>query len=52
VIKIELAVQDVNVVLVALSKLPYEAVADLINNIRAQAAPQIESAPAETVTEQ
>lgn len=51
-IKIELAVQDVNVVLVALSKLPYEAVVELIQNIRAQAAPQIESAPpAEVVTE-
>lgn len=44
-IKLGLDVQDVNIVLVALSKLPYEAVADLIGKVRAQAAPQIESAP-------
>jgi len=50
-IKIELPVQDVNVILVALSKLPYEAVADLIQTVRAQAAPQVEAAPAEPLTE-
>lgn len=40
--KFELSLEEAQIVLVGLSKLPYEAVADLIDKIKAQAAPQIQ----------
>ena len=47
-VKIELTVTEVNNVLAALSKFPFEQVADLISSIRNQAVTQLpqESAPA------
>jgi hypothetical protein len=49
-IKFELSLEEAQIVLVGLSKLPYEAVAGLIDKIKEQAAPQIQP-PAETPAE-
>lgn len=48
-IKLELSVEETQIVLVSLSKLPYEAVAGIIDKIKSQASPQIQPAeqPAE-----
>jgi hypothetical protein len=49
-VNIELTVNEVNMVLVALSKAPYEQVADLITKVRGQVIPQLpaqEAAPEE-----
>lgn len=48
-IKLELSVEETQIVLVSLSKLPYEAVAGIIDKIKSQAAAQIQPAeqPAE-----
>lgn len=48
-IKLELSVEETQIVLVSLSKLPYEAVAGIIDKIKSQATPQIQPAeqPAE-----
>lgn len=43
-ITLELNVDAVNVILAALSKAPYEAVADLIANVRQQAMGQLQAA--------
>lgn len=40
-IKLELSVNEVNAVLLALAKLPFETVAPLIENIREQSLPQV-----------
>jgi hypothetical protein len=40
-IKLELSVNEVNAILLALAKLPYETVAPLIENIRNQSLPQV-----------
>lgn len=48
-IKLELSVEEVQITLVGLSKLPYEAVAGLIDKIKSQAQPQVQ--PAETAEE-
>jgi hypothetical protein len=40
-IKLELSVNEVNAILLALAKLPYETVAPLIENIRDQSLPQV-----------
>jgi len=48
-IKLELPVEEVQLVLVGLSKLPYEAVAGVIEKIKTQAMPQIK--PAESPQE-
>lgn len=40
-IKLELPINGVNMVLAALAKQPYEAVADLVQAIREQAIPQV-----------
>lgn len=52
-LKFELSLDEAQIVLVGLSKLPYEAVAGLIDKLKAQAAPQIQpaEAPAETPAE-
>jgi hypothetical protein len=42
-IKLDLEINEVNVVLVALSKLPFEQVIDVITKIRQQADPQVEA---------
>lgn len=48
-IKLELSVEEVQIALVGLSKLPYEAVAVLIDKIKNQAQPQVQ--PAEQAAE-
>ena len=40
-IKLELSVYEVNAILLALAKLPFETVAPLIENIREQSLPQV-----------
>ena len=40
-IKLELSINEVNAVLLALAKLPFETVAPLIENIREQSLPQV-----------
>jgi hypothetical protein len=42
-IKLELEINEVNIALIALSKLPFEQVVDAINKIRNQADPQVEA---------
>lgn len=46
-VKIELTVTEVNNVLAALSKFPFEQVADLIASIRSQAVAQVPDTPEE-----
>ena len=46
-INLDLTVEQVNLILVALSKLPYETVQALIPNIQAQAQAQIDQPQAE-----
>ncbi len=46
-IKLELSLEEAQIVLVGLSKLPYEAVASLIVKIKEQGEAQINPAPAE-----
>ena len=41
-IKLELSVDETQIVLVALSKLPYEAVAGVIEKVKSQAQPQVQ----------
>jgi hypothetical protein len=48
-IKLELSVEEVQIALVGLSKLPYEAVAGVIDKIKTQAQPQVQ--PAEQAAE-
>jgi hypothetical protein len=40
-IKLELSINEVNAILLALAKLPFETVAPLIENIRNQSLPQV-----------
>lgn len=49
-IKFELSIEETQIVLVGLSKLPYEAVAGLIDKIKSQAEPQV-NPPAEQPAE-
>lgn len=50
-INLAYSVDDINVILTALSKLPFEVSAPIIQNIHMQVAPQLEQAePAETDT--
>lgn len=46
-ITLTLTVQDANLLLAALSKLPYEAVADLIAKVKGQGQAQLTEAPQE-----
>ena len=48
-LKLELPVDEVQIILVGLSKLPYEAVAGIIDKVKAQATQQMKQAeqPAE-----
>jgi hypothetical protein len=50
-INLTLPLGAVNMVLSALAKAPYEQVADLVQNIRAQTIPQIPAPSAEKETE-
>lgn len=52
-IKLELSIDEVQISLVGLSKLPYEAVAALIDKIKSQAQPQVQpvEAPVENPAE-
>lgn len=43
-VSLELTVNEINMVLVALSKAPYEQVADLITKVREQVIPQVKTA--------
>ena len=45
-IKLELTVEEVNGVLQALGNMPYAQVVALVENIRNQATPQVQSQPA------
>jgi hypothetical protein len=45
-IKLDLTLDQTNIVMQALSKLPFEVVADLITNVRVQAVEQVEAAKA------
>lgn len=40
-IKLELSINEVNAILLALAKLPYETVAPLIEKVREQSLPQV-----------
>lgn len=40
-IKLDLSINEVNAILLALAKLPYETVAPLIDKVRAQSLPQV-----------
>jgi hypothetical protein len=50
-IQLDLSVDEVNGVLVALSQLPFGQVEPLINKVRQQAAPQVEALKATETTE-
>jgi len=41
-VKFELDINEVNVIMAALGRMPYETVFALVDKIRAQAAPQLE----------
>jgi hypothetical protein len=43
-IKLELSLEETQIILVGLSKLPYEAVAVLIEKVKSQAQPQVQPA--------
>jgi hypothetical protein len=49
-IDLNLSVNDINLILQALGQAPYVQVADIIDKVRTQAAPQVEALPKE-VTE-
>lgn len=46
-IKLDLTIKQVNLILVALSKLPYETVHTLMSNIQAQAQTQLNNSTSE-----
>ena len=48
-IKFELTVEQANIVLESLSRMPYQAVAGLIAELQKQAAPQVQSQQEQTV---
>ena len=48
-IKFELTVEQANIVLESLSRMPYQAVAGLIAELQKQAAPQVHSQQEQTV---
>jgi hypothetical protein len=50
--EIKLSLQEANLILASLAKLPFEQVADLIGNIRQQAEPQLARVEAEAKTAQ
>jgi hypothetical protein len=41
-INLELSIKDINLILQALGQAPYQAVAELVKNIKTQALPQLE----------
>lgn len=47
----ELTLEETNTILAALGKLPFDAVAGIINKIQLQAKPQLEALAAEQATE-
>ena len=46
-INLELSVQEINLILQALGQAPYVQVADIVEKIKEQAAPQVEALPKE-----
>jgi len=50
-IDLNLTVQEINLILQALGQAPYQAVAELVEKIKAQAVPQVEALPTEEVAE-
>ena len=50
-INLELSVQEINLILQALGQAPYVQVADIIDKVRTQAAPQVEALPKEDIAE-
>jgi len=51
IIKLEFTLDETNTILSSLNNLPYGQVVQLINNIQAQAAPQLAPKPVETTEE-
>lgn len=50
-IALNLTVQEVNVIIAALAKQPYEAVADVINKVRSESLAQLNAAKTEQTEE-
>ena len=50
-INLDLSVQEINLILQALGQAPYMQVADIIDKVRTQAAPQVEALPKEDIAE-
>jgi hypothetical protein len=48
-IHLELTVNEINLILAALSQAPYAQVADIIEKVKVQAIPQVEALPKEEV---
>lgn len=51
-LKLELSLDETNAVLASLGKMPFEAVAGLIQKIKDQAVPQLQNMPAPEPAEQ
>jgi hypothetical protein len=49
--KFEFTIEELNTIMTALGRMPYEAVFQLVENIRQQAGPQIQQAQAATTEE-
>jgi hypothetical protein len=49
-IKLELSIEEVNGILMALGKAPYEMAQPLVDNIKQQAVPQVQAQPAPVET--
>ena len=50
-IDLNLSVNEINLILQALGQAPYVQVADIIDKVRTQAAPQVEVLPKEDIAE-
>ena len=50
-IDLNLSVNEINLILQALGHAPYVQVADIIDKVRTQAAPQVEALPKEDIAE-
>ena len=48
-IKLELSIDEVNGILMALGKAPYEMAQPIVDKIKTQAVPQVQTAPVEVV---
>jgi hypothetical protein len=48
-IKLELSIEEINGILMSLSKAPYELAQPLVDNIKAQAIPQVNVPPTDVI---